>query len=190
MTEKTADPILKVVERIFITQVLMIVATSGLFYYAASNGKLGFFTFVFIAGAFGASVALLRRVQRSDETVANKLLWSWRTTLMPLLYGGIMAGIVYFLFASDILSGSNGKGLLAINLFPDFAPIGADGGKATTDVVKPFAVSDWIKLLPSERSDAGKLIVWAFLAGYSENFVTQIMSRLEGTSALSVKKDK
>ncbi len=180
MPEKNADPILQAVERIFLAQVVLIASTSGLFYYAAGEDRLGFFTFVFIAGAFGASVALLRRVQVGTEALAIRLIWSWRTTLMPFLYGGIMAGIVYFLFASDILSGSNGNGLLAINLFPDFGPIKADGAKAEIPEVTPFAVSDWLKLLPSRRADAGKLIVWAFLAGYSESFVTRIMSRLEG----------
>ncbi len=184
MTSRKDDPVLEAVDRIFLIQIVLIVVTSCLFYFAAQADQLGFFTFVFIAGSFGASIALLRRVQKGPKQLATRLLWSWRTTLMPFLYGGIMANIAYFLFASDILSGSDGNGLLAINLFPDFT-LNGDGVKAASGgLSKPFAVSDWIKLLPSERDDAGKLMIWAFLAGYSESFVTRIMSRLEGVSSV------
>lgn len=92
---------------------------------------------------------------------------------MPFLYGGIMAAIAYFLFVSQVLSGQDGAGLLATNLFPDFdhQVIVIDGER--------LKVRDWLVLRPSSLDNAGKLVVWCFLAGYSESFVSGILKRLE-----------
>lgn len=93
---------------------------------------------------------------------------------MPFLYGGMMAAVAYFLFVSQVLSGKEGDGLLATNLFPDFNNLTIDSGR--------LAVKDWLDLRPKGLHNAGKLIVWCFLAGYSESFVSGILQRLEQNS--------
>lgn len=158
------------VRRIFLAQVILIGSSAALV-MAAVRVDLGFFWFAFLAGVFGASVALLRRVQKGDTALVQVTLHSWSTTLMPFLYGGLMAGVIYFLFLSQILSGKDGNGLLATNLFPDFPPIANEGER--------LAIKDWLRLRPKDLPDAGKLIVWCFLAGYSESFVSGILLRLQ-----------
>lgn len=161
------------VKRIFAVQVALIILSTILVVIAVRN-DLGFFWFAFLAGVFGASVALLRRIPKSDARFVEQALRSWSTTLMPFLYGGMMAAVAYFLFVSRILSGTEGSGLIATNLFPDFASTGKEAGKVS--------MSDWLTIRPKELPDAGKLIVWCFLAGYSEGFVSGILGRLEQSS--------
>ena len=93
---------------------------------------------------------------------------------MPFLYGGLMAGVAYFLFVSQVLSGTDGDGLLAMNLFPDF--------DYQTKISGSLKVQDWLYLRPKGLDDVGKLIVWCFLAGYSESFISGILKRLEQNS--------
>ena len=88
-------------------------------------------------------------------------------TLMPLLYGGVMAGVTYLLFMSRILTGED-QGLFTSNLFPRF-----------TDMPDPFNMKDYFDMDVRGGTDLGKLLVWSFLAGYSEKFVTGILHQLE-----------
>lgn len=151
-------------------QVALIVV-SGIMFLVAVRYDGGFFWFAFVAGIFGASIALQRRVQAGNDALVKALLPSWSTTLMPFLYGGLMAGVAYFLFVSQVLSGTDGRGLLAINLFPDF--------DYKSVLNRPLKVKDWLALRPKNPDDVGKLIVWCFLAGYSESFISGILKRLE-----------
>ncbi len=161
------------VQRIFMVQIILIV-TSTVLFWCAVYFDLGFFWFAFLAGKFGSSVALLRRVQKGDAALVQGAHRSWVTTLMPLLYGALMAGVTYFLFVSEVLSGQDGSGLLSTNLFPDFSHSATECSR--------LAVKDWLDLRPKELHDAGKLMVWCFLAGYSESFVSGILQRLEQAS--------
>ncbi len=192
MPIEAEESIRVLVKRIFLAQIILIVISTTLV-YAAGYADLGFFWFAFLAGVFGSSVALLRRVQKGDTTLAQNTLRSWGTTLMPFLYGGMMAAVTYFLFVSEILSGKEGDGLLATNLFPDFhsppcselEASAADGVKTIDPTAPPandsgrLAVKDWFDLRPDGLPNAGKLIVWCFLAGYSESFVSGVLQRLE-----------
>lgn len=167
----------QLIQRIFVAQCTMI-GFATVLVQSATRFDIGFFWFAFMGGMFGASLAFLRRVQLGNSALVARAAISWCTTLMPLLYGGMMAAVTYFLFVSGILSGQDGTGLLATNLFPDFGPpklpLSADSA-----VAERVAVKDWLVLRPTELSDAGKLMIWCFLGGYSESFVTGILGRLE-----------
>ncbi len=89
---------------------------------------------------------------------------------MPLLYGGLMAGIAYLLFVSGILSGDGGSGLFTSNLFPNFT----EPQTKTEQLIRAF-----LEIRPVSMKDTGKLLVWCFVAGYSERFVTGILKQLE-----------
>jgi hypothetical protein len=162
----------KLVHRIFMVQIALIVFSCVLFRVGAYF-DLGFFWFAFLAGIFGASLALQRRVQAGNAALVKALLPSWSTTLMPFLYGGMMAGVAYFLFVSTVLSGTDGGGLLAINLFPDFDYL------TNEKINSNLKIQDWLYMRPKGMDDAGKLIIWCFLAGYSESFISGILKRLE-----------
>lgn len=157
------------VKQIFVAQLVLIVVTALLVPFAIYTG-LGWFWFSFIAGIFGSSVAVLRRVT-SGKPVTYFSRNSWALILSPLLYGGIMAGIAYIIMGSGLVSGAQGDGLLKTNLFPSFGP------KELMD--KLAQMSSFLEVRPSTLQDAAKLIVWCFLAGYSENFVTGILSSFD-----------
>lgn len=167
------DVVSRVVQRVFYVQVSLIISTSVLV-LAAVRIDLGFYWFAFLAGVFGSSVALLRGVQKGNIALANECVRSWPNTLMPFLYGGMMATVTYFLFVSQILSGAQGQGLIATNLFPDFAALQLKEG--------PLRVQDWFRVRPQTINDAGKLIIWCFLGGYSESLVSGLLERLAKTT--------
>lgn len=170
----------QLIQRIFIAQCAMI-GFATVLVLSATKFDIGFFWFAFLGGMFGASLALLRRVQLGNSVLVERAAMSWYTTLMPFLYGGMMAAVTYFLFISGILSGQDGTGLLATNLFPDFGPpkLPGSNGSEVAVTAKQAAVEEWLVLRPTELSDAGKLMIWCFLGGYSESFVTGILGRLE-----------
>ena len=88
---------------------------------------------------------------------------------MPLLYGTLMAGVAYLLFMSEILSGDGGGGLFTTNIFPNFTK-----PDSSTPLVNQF-----VTMTPDGMRNSGKLLVWCFIAGYSERFVTGILDQLE-----------
>lgn len=176
MTDETNEARRIVIRTIFIVQICLVVTALLLLLlgYCLEKGlcgdtSFGFFWFAFIAGCLGASIGLLKRITK-DGPFVTELAQSRIATLMPLLYGGIMAGVAYLLFLSGLLSGDGGNGLLTTNLFPNFES--AANAKAS--------FVSYIEVRPKSMADVGKLLVWCFLAGYSERFVADILGQLEG----------
>lgn len=60
-------------------------------------------------------------------------------------------------------------GLLTTNLFPNFTS--SQGELVTATAFR--------NMRPETLQDLGKLLVWCFLAGYSEGFIVGILGRLE-----------
>jgi hypothetical protein len=153
---------------IFIAQIAILVIGVGVAVTLSSYPKIsGTLIFTFLLGGLGGSMSLLRRLQ-SGRTFDGK----WISTLMPILYGGVMALVAYFLFMSGIATGDGGRGLLTSNLFPNFK-----GAEIRTDNL--LNVGDVLKIHPTTIQDVGKLLVWSFLAGYSERFLTSVLATLD-----------
>jgi len=98
-----------------------------------------------VFGGLGGIFSVMTRI-RADEGSSLRSLESrpaWPAALGPMV-GGVGAVITYMLFRSGLLSGQ---------LFPQFSL-----QDTTLFVVKPGA-------------DTAKLLVWSFLAGFSEHFV-------------------
>ena len=70
------------------------------------------------------------------------------------------------------------SGLLAGDLFPHFEPdVVSNASSAKTPGLEViFAVH-------GNASDYGKMLFWCFIAGFSERFVTDIISRFESQSS-------
>jgi len=177
MQDETTDLQRTVVRRIFVVQISLVATILLLLlvgdWFAVK--RFGFdFWFAFFAGCMGASISLRTRIG-ADAGVLREAGRSIVDTLMPILYGAILAGLTYLLFMSGILSGNQGQGLLTTNLFPTFDVDLVD--IQTEGVVKAFLGSR-----PATLPDLGKLLVWCFLAGYSEKFVMGILGTLERRS--------
>ena len=162
-----------VVSRVFTAQVVLLVTLLLLVvagYFLPEH--LGSFVFSLLVGCIGGSVALSRRVGREGPEAMAEVARSWITTLMPLLHGGLMAGVAYLLFISGILTGDGGNGLFTSNLFPNFVQPEQEAGET-------MSIRVLLGIRPGGIEDLGKLWVWCFVAGYSEKFVTGILGTLE-----------
>jgi hypothetical protein len=169
MNQETQESRLAVIRRIFVAQVCLVaafclLAIFGFFWHVGS------FFFGFFLGSLGGSIALLRRVRSEKTASIGELAADMTSTLMPLLYGGLMAGVGYLLFMSGILSGEGGAGLFTSNLFPNFT---------TPNATEENLIKRFLEMKPVSMKDVGKLLVWCFVAGYSERFVTGILKQLE-----------
>ncbi|MCH9661125.1 MAG: hypothetical protein K0U54_09455 [Bacteroidetes bacterium] len=157
---------------IFFIQISLILVWGILFSvdYFNEGLKVGAFFHALILGALGASISLMRRVGNMEEKVIAQLnedkIYS---ILVSILYGVLMTGVGYLLFMSEILSGDNGGGLFTTNLFPNF----------TIPSSNSSLLRQFIEMEPEGMKNTGKLLVWSFIAGYSERFVTGILSQLE-----------
>ena len=166
-----------IIRRIFIAQVAVL-ATGVAIVIVLSiyTGEAGTFLFAFLLGSLGGSVSLFRRLPKQTSASLRQLSRDWISTLVPMLYGGVMAIVAYLLFMGQILTGDGGTGLFTSNLFPNFTrpPVPAD---------KLLTVPMILKIRPETIMDVGKLLVWSFLSGYSERFVTGILGTLEQRSS-------
>lgn len=159
--------------RIFFAQLALVGALIVLTGVAAAfPERIGSFYFCLLLGCLGASVSLMKRSRRASLRSLEDHTIDWVSTLMPLLYGGLMAGIAYLLFLSGMLSGDGGNGLFTTNLFPNFTKPEAPPGSV-------LSIREFLAMRPSTLESLGKLLVWCFVAGYSESFVTGVLRQLE-----------
>jgi hypothetical protein len=112
------------------------------------------------AGLFGASFSML--VQLSQRTSQGTLedvqaAAGWHSLLVRCSFGVGAAAILYFFFESGLLQGS---------LWPDIEDL-------------KFKVSSTGKIARVANNNWCLLVIWSFLAGFSENFVPTILIRTE-----------
>lgn len=120
------------------------------------------------AGFFGATFSMLLQTQRrTSEAItldALRAASSWRTLIVRGSVGLGAAAILYFFFRS---------GLMAGNLWPDLSRLSFDalaGGGADG-------------LVPNQHWCL--LVIWCFLAGFSETLVPNILSKTEQKASTS-----
>lgn len=116
-------------------------------------------------GFIGGFVGLQRRIKQMSDDDITLLAHSWVYICLSPLVGGILAMLTYVLFIS---------GLLAGHLFPKFVP------DASAPSVEGLGA---IFQIHGEAADYAKLMFWCFLAGFSERFVTDIISRFESRAS-------
>jgi hypothetical protein len=168
---------LLLIRRIVFLQLALIVLAT-LFVFVAPRANLGVFWFAFLGGVLGASIALLRKITLGSKLDNYLSSTDWIVTASPFLYGGLMATVVYFLMISGLVSGDGGQGLVTSNLFPSFKP-----GTPLTDG-QLLSMDQFRDLRPASVSDGAKVVIWCFIGGYSESFVTGLLSSLERGSGI------
>lgn len=127
---------------------------------------------VLLCGAIGGFISVQRRLKNLDPDDLLLLARSWVYVLLSPLVGGILASLLFFLFISGLLDG---------DLFPEFSTNPAQS-ETNIGLLSLFSVYG------KEYSDYAKIIFWCFLAGYSESFVTNIISQFESGTEQSGKK--
>ncbi len=150
--------------------VLVVVFVAGALYahYDRANVLSSAPMAAFTVGVIGGFVGLQRRLKSLSDDDLTLLAHSWVYVCLSPLVGGILAVVVYVLFVS---------GLLAGDLFTCFAADPDSNGAATasTGLAKIFAIH-------GDAEDYAKMLFWSFVAGFSERFATDIISRLETSS--------
>lgn len=170
MAEQQPAETRSVTRRIVFIQLGIIAVMLALVIISNRDNQYRFdFWLAFLVGMLGSSMALLRKF-RQHAKWEFEISKSFVDTMLPILYGAIFAGLTYFLFLSEIISGDGGKGLLTTNLFPRFA-IEASSSRTM--------IQDFLHSQPASVPDLGKLMVWCFLSGYSERFAIGILEKLD-----------
>jgi len=112
------------------------------------------------AGLFGAAFSMLTQSQRraSQGTLEDvDVAVEWHTLVIRGAFGIGAATILYFFFESGLLEGS---------LWPNLERLGAqEVGQS--------------KVLKVPNRDLSLLVIWCFIAGFSENFVPSVLVRTE-----------
>ena len=112
------------------------------------------------AGLFGAAFSMLTQSQRraSQGTLDDvDMAVEWHTLVIRGAFGIGAATILYFFFQSGLLEGS---------LWPRLHALGVqDVGNS--------------KALKVPNRDLSLLVIWCFIAGFSENFVPSVLVRTE-----------
>lgn len=134
---------------------------------------------VALTGALGGFVSALRRFYNFDPTAdpgpAFRLLG--RSTgylliysLIPPLIGMIGALVLYVIFAAALIDGT---------IFPHFAVVHDSSVEDKHTCLTHFQrfIYDW---KPEQNVDYAKAFVWGFIAGFSERFVPDILTKLAG----------
>jgi len=121
---------------------------------------------VFFAGSIGAVVNNYYRLSRlsKDKDIKPEYLdrpFSILQMYVSLFLSGILGFVAYGLFMSGLLQGE---------LFPTFSITIDNDYKNLYD----FLVS----VQPKTNADAAKTIVWAFISGFSERFIPNVLDTL------------
>src|SRR4051794_35382602 len=115
------------------------------------------------AGLFGATFSMLVQIQSrtSFDTLDDiEAASSWHTLLVRCSFGVGAAAILYFFFRSGFLEGSLWPNLIKLKF-------------------ETFEAGD-TPLIPNR--DWCLLVIWSFVAGFSENFVPTILVKTEQRS--------
>ena len=165
MTEKL-ETIHKISNRLMLSLSVMVIVLVAGGLVASGVGSLEAIVVpaplaAFAAGMIGGFVGLQRRLKGMSEDDLVLLANSWVYVCLSPLVGGILAVVLYVLFISTLVSGE---------LFPRFVADAEGSGNADFSAI--FAVH-------GGAVDYAKMMFWSFVAGFSERFVTDIVSRFE-----------
>ena len=165
------------------TSVLVAVFTVLLYWsYVDKQSKfhLSALMVVAVAGALGGFVSALRRLYDFAPIFPSGTFtfWKGKSTSYIIMYssippviGLIVAVVVYLIFAGKLIEGP---------LFPIFA-FDPRPDQHKDDTFLNF-LSNW---QPKDAVDYAKAFVWAFIAGFSEKFVPDILNGLAKTAQKS-----
>ena len=120
----------------------------------------------FGCGLLGGFVSIQQRIKKFGDEELDLLSLSWFQILLIPVYGGIFALVLYIGFLSEIVTGP---------LFPSFAGPRFSKPIPTTEDIRSF----FSQTYPATGADLAKLLFWSFIAGFSERFVPQILSKAQ-----------
>ncbi|HEX5705464.1 MAG TPA: hypothetical protein VFX97_19845 [Pyrinomonadaceae bacterium] len=117
----------------------------------------------FGCGLVGGFVSIQQRLKQIPDEELELLSRSWFQILLIPVYGGVFAIVLYLAFLGGIIEGA---------MFPRFSVPEFAVPPSSQDMKNLFTST-----YPTTGPDLAKLIFWSFIAGFSERFVPQIISK-------------
>lgn len=119
----------------------------------------------FLCGIIGGFVSIQQRIPKVRDEELILLTRSWFQILLVPIFGGVFALVLYCLFLSGIVTG---------DLFPAFyMPLPANNQPDTA-----FMIALFTETYPEDGESFAKFLFWSFVAGFSERFVPQIITKV------------
>lgn len=166
LEESISEDLVIVSKRLLIVSAAMLALTVALFILPLSRGRFPVSWFCFGVGVIGGFVSIQQRLRLLSEQELKQLAQSWVHILMIPLFGGIFALVFYLLTLSGLLEGA---------IFPAYS-MTQFAEPATTEDLRRFLTETY----PASGQDLAKLGFWAFVAGFSERFLPDIIERTVG----------
>jgi hypothetical protein len=153
-------------KRLIVMTALAIAVLSAIFGATFLLGERLMLTYLaFTCGIIGGFVSIQQRLKSVSDEELELLARSWFQIVLIPIFGGVFALVLYCLFLSGIVSG---------HVFPAFTM----PKPATTGPDNNFMIDLLTKTYPSTGPDLAKLLFWSFVAGFSERFVPQIITKV------------
>jgi len=151
---------------------MFVLAMLSLLIVFKAFGGVSFVLLLFLCGALGGitnTYLRLREMPTNEQDLLDPLtnkLAIIQVYVSPVI-AGVFGFILYSLFLSGIVQGS---------LFPDFSGI---------DLKFNSVVGLFTDVAPANNLDAARALIWAFVAGFSERMVPNILDKVasEGENA-------
>ncbi len=189
--------------------ILMAVMGGGAWLAFSGGGHVagGTAAAVLLTGAVGGFVSLQRRLKTLGTDDLILLANSWVYVVLSPMVGGILAILLYVLFISGLVDGDlfptivaegtglgpNGSSLVGAQTTEvGRAAVRAAENQAFVQRVSSGSLADLFGVYGASPADYAKILFWCFLGGYSERFVTNIISQFEtgaGRAAGSIDAD-
>ncbi len=119
----------------------------------------------FTCGIIGGFASIQQRLKRVSDEELNLLCGSWfQLTLIPV-FGGVFVLVLYTIFVAGIMSGH----MFRLFEMPEPPVTGAD-----TECIARVLRETY----PKTGQDLAKMAFWSFVAGFSERFVPQIVTKV------------
>lgn len=146
--------------------------------------------FVGVAGALGGSLGTTQKIlsiriwSESIEKLFEfqRSLISW--LFIPPILGMLFAVTLFLLFAAGLMMGAPFPSINTVPAPPEFTA-------AFGDLSVPEKALAFLKYTaPVSAADYGKMIIWSFIAGFSQRFVPDTLSRLTKETESGKKKNE
>jgi hypothetical protein len=122
-----------------------------------------------LCGVIGGFVSIQQRLREVSDQELELLTTSWFQILLVPIFGGVFALVLYVILLAGIVSG---------NIFPEFyLPPRPESGPDSAYILEVLT-----KTYPNSGQDLAKFLFWSFVAGFSERFVPQIISKVTSSA--------